>query len=241
MDIHFIHKAIVAFFDLFRTPPNHTPKLFMTLLVKNEERLLEKNLIYHKEMGVDGFIVTDNNSTDSTPEIIRKYVEKGWIVESINEAGTNYKQKMWVDRMIWRAKRIYGADWVINADADEFWYSSQGDLKLEIDHTANVLRCRVVNMYPEENSEFWSWGRAVRPIENIEMYDLSKYSIFGKYFYKVAHATRGYLKISMGNHKVQMINRKRRDSAITVYHYPIANRDQFVKKMKNVGEQMAQN
>lgn len=36
-------------------------KLFMTLLVKNEEGMLEENLQFHKAMGVDGFIITDNN------------------------------------------------------------------------------------------------------------------------------------------------------------------------------------
>lgn len=49
----------------------------MTLLVKNEEGMLEENLQFHKAMGVDGFIITDNNSTDSTPDIIRKYKQKG--------------------------------------------------------------------------------------------------------------------------------------------------------------------
>lgn len=82
-------------------------KLFMTLLVKNEEGMLEENLQFHKAMGVDGFIITDNNSTDSTPDIIRKYKQKGWIKEVIEEKATNYEQKDWVDRMIWKAKTIY--------------------------------------------------------------------------------------------------------------------------------------
>ena len=77
-------------------------KLFMTLLVKNEEGMLEENLQFHKAMGVDGFIITDNNSTDSTPDIIRKYKQKGWIKEVIEEKATNYEQKDWVDRMIWK-------------------------------------------------------------------------------------------------------------------------------------------
>lgn len=68
-------------------------KLFMTLLVKNEEGMLEENLQFHKAMGVDGFIITDNNSTDSTPDIIRKYKQKGWIKEVIEEKATNYEQK----------------------------------------------------------------------------------------------------------------------------------------------------
>ncbi|MFR9603469.1 MAG: glycosyltransferase family 2 protein, partial [Rikenellaceae bacterium] len=168
---------MVALIDqLFTIKTSRPPKLIMTLLVKNEEHLLEQNLIFHKEMGVDSFIVTDNNSTDSTPEIIKKYEEKGWIVESIKETSTNYNQKRWVDRMIWLAKRKYRANWVINADADEFWYSPQGDLKHEIVPEANVLRCRVVNMYPEEGVDFWEWSKAVCPIDNAEDYDLSKYS-----------------------------------------------------------------
>ena len=65
----------------------------MTLLVKNEEELLEQNLIFHKQMGVDGFIVTDNNSTDHTPDILRKYKELGWIKEIIQEPATDYRQK----------------------------------------------------------------------------------------------------------------------------------------------------
>lgn len=79
----------------------------MTLLVKNEEELLEQNLIFHKQMGVDGFIVTDNNSTDHTPDILRKYKELGWIKEIIQEPATDYRQKKWVDRMVWCAKTVF--------------------------------------------------------------------------------------------------------------------------------------
>lgn len=64
-------KAVSEGPQLFRRCSN--PKLIMTLLVKDEADMLEENLLFHHSMGVDGFIVTDNNSTDRTPEIIRKY------------------------------------------------------------------------------------------------------------------------------------------------------------------------
>ena len=83
-------------------------------------------------MGVDGFIVTDNNSTDETANILRKYYKKGWIKEIINEPGNNYNQKKWVDRMIKIAKNKYHTDWIINADADELWYTPLGNLKKEL-------------------------------------------------------------------------------------------------------------
>ena len=94
MSLYLLKKiglAIVESYKSFCKTPS--PKLIMTLLVKNEEDMLEKNLQFHKAMGVDGFIITDNNSTDCTLNIIRKYQEKGWILEYIEETGTNYQQK----------------------------------------------------------------------------------------------------------------------------------------------------
>lgn len=62
----------------------------------------------------------------------------------IEEKATNYEQKDWVDRMIWKAKTIYKADWIINADADELWYAPTGNLKDELYATnANVLNCEI--------------------------------------------------------------------------------------------------
>lgn len=216
-------------------------KLFMTLLVKNEEGMLEENLQFHKAMGVDGFIITDNNSTDSTPDIIRKYKQKGWIKEVIEEKATNYEQKDWVDRMIWKAKTIYKADWIINADADELWYAPTGNLKDELYATnANVLNCEMRSVYPEEEKPFWQWDKTVKAVTEPEKYDLSLYSLFERQNKKVIHRTAGYLQISMGNHKVTMFPQNSADSHIHVYHYNIRGKQQFMEKMINGGKQLEQ-
>ncbi len=52
-------------------------KLVMTLLVRNEEEILEANLDYHLAQGVSFVIVTDHGSTDATPEILEGY-EADW-------------------------------------------------------------------------------------------------------------------------------------------------------------------
>lgn len=232
-----IGYALREMFSFFRK--TSAPRLVMTLLVKNEEEMLEQNLLFHKKMGVDAFIVTDNNSTDGTMEIIEKYRKKGWIVEVIRETATDYEQKAWVDRMIWHAKTRFGADWVINADADEFWFSPLGNLKKELSATsANVLVCEVRCMYPEEGRPFWAWTRAVKPVPNPMQYGLSLYSLFGRQNYKVAHRADGYLQISMGNHKVKMFPYRELLSSIRVYHYNIRNCRQFVEKMVNGGKQL---
>ncbi len=242
--LYMAKKALTAVVDsLRRRKKEGAPKLIMTLLVKNEALRLEHNLLFHKAMGVDEFIITDNNSTDSTPRIIQKYVDKGWVVESIKEPGSGHRQKVWVDRMIWSAKNNHSADWVINADADEMWYSPSKDLKSEMSEGDNILKCRVVNVYPEEGFDFWEWDEVVHPIPMPERsrFNLSPFHIFKGYTYKVAHETRGYIKISEGNHKVLMLPSRKRGSEITIYHYNILSQNQFVKKMREGGEQIKLN
>lgn len=75
-------------------------KLIMLLLCKDEVDIIEPWLLFHKAMGVDGFIVTDNNSTDGTREILQKYKDKGDILEIIDDAGTVHLQAQRCDRMI---------------------------------------------------------------------------------------------------------------------------------------------
>ena len=242
MSFYMIRKMGTALCQLFRTfRKTPSPCLIMTLLVKNEAGMLEQNLRFHKAMGVDGFIITDNNSTDSTPEIIEKYRRMGWVKEVIRETATDYEQKAWVDRMIWKAKTVYGADWVVNADADELWYAPSGSLKTEMAATsANVLKCEMRSVYPEEGKPFWEWNRTVGYVADYEKYGLSLYSLFERQNMKVMHRADGYLQISMGNHKVTMLPQRSALSTVRVYHYNIRGKAQFLEKMINGGKQLEQ-
>jgi glycosyltransferase involved in cell wall biosynthesis len=234
-----ISLAIIESYNVFYKVLS--PRLIMTLLVKNEEDILEENLLFHKAMGVDCFIITDNNSTDRTPDIIEKYRQRGWIIEVINEKATDYEQKKWVDRMIWKAKTIYKADWIINADADELWCSPSGNLKTALFSThANVLNCEMHSVYPEERKPFYQWTHIVKAVEEPEYYDLSRYSLFERQNKKVIHRADGYLQISMGNHKVTMFPKYAVNSDIHVYHYNIRGKQKFMEKMINGGKQLEQ-
>lgn len=242
MNTYMLRKLLRAGADLYKSMRRpERPRVIMTLLVKNEEQMLEQNLLFHKNMGVDAFIVTDNNSTDGTPGIIRRYVAKGWIVEAIEERAEDYEQKRWVDRMIWLAKTRHGADWVVNADADEFWYSPAGSLKAEMTATgANVLACEMRSVYPEEDRPWQEWARTVRAVPDQAAYGLSPYSIFERQNKKVMHRTDGYVQISMGNHKVHLVPQRERRCGVVVYHYNVRGRRQFVEKMVNGGRQLEQ-
>src|SRR3954462_12926869 len=103
-------------------------RLVMTLLVRDEQELLATNLDYHLSQGVDFVVVTDHGSTDATPEILAGYVEQG-VARVLQVEGQALDQGGWVTRMARLAAAEHGADWVINNDADEFWWPVAGTLK----------------------------------------------------------------------------------------------------------------
>jgi len=115
-------------------------KLVMTLLARNEEDIIEECIKFHLSHGVDFIIATDNGSIDNTRNIFLKYQKQG-VLHLIDEPEHNYNQSQWVHNMILLAKKKYQADWVINVDADEFWFCNHGNLKLALPNPkkSNVL------------------------------------------------------------------------------------------------------
>ena len=130
--------------------------LIMTLLVKNEEILIEHNLAFHLAQGVDKIIVTDNGSTDETRSILEAYEKKG-LVDIIDEPSKAYHQKAFVNRMVGKARQKYNATWIINADADEFFYSRTENLKdaLPVDQIPNILFCQWRLSLPRAGQEWY--------------------------------------------------------------------------------------
>ena len=222
------------------------PKLYMTILAKNEGDIIEKQLQFHKAMGVDGFIVTDNNSSDNTLDIFKLYKEKGWIKEIICERNNNHEQSKWVDRMIRIARDKYNADWVINSDADEFWSSNSGCLKHElIQSVSNNINVNVYNVLPENTKDFYLNEKLIVNPGNIcknIMSELSPYSLYNEQIGKVIHRTKGYLKINDGNHSVKMrMKSTQKSQDIIIYHYNLRSPEHFKSKMINGGASINSN
>jgi len=130
-------------------------KLVMTLLARNEEDVIEENLLYHLNRGVDFVVATDNASDDSTREILAGYGRQG-VLHLIDEPAHTYDQGRWVTRMARLAATDFGADWIINNDADEFFWPDAGDLKdvlAEIPERFGVLTAPRTNFLPRPESE----------------------------------------------------------------------------------------
>ncbi len=103
-------------------------KVVMTLLVRDEADMVESWLAFHLNAGADLVVATDNRSQDGTSEILERYAREG-LVHVIEEPGEDLRDGEWVTRMARLAATEFAADWVINSDADEFWWPRGGSLK----------------------------------------------------------------------------------------------------------------
>lgn len=95
--------------------------LVMTLLARDEIDIVDSWLAFHLNAGADLVIATDNRSQDGTTEVLEQYARSGH-VHLIHEPGEDLRQDEWVTRMARLAATEHGAHWVINSDADEFWW-----------------------------------------------------------------------------------------------------------------------
>lgn len=214
-------------------------KLIMTLVCKDEIDIIEKHLLFHHHMGVDGYIVTDNNSTDGTRELLEKYKEKGIVLDIIDEPCPTHMHGVWVHRMVELAIKKHHADWVINSDADEFWYANSEDLKYDI---AKCGKANILNLYfrnfvpPADDVDYFQTSlfcnRLLPEYESKALGIDNELYVDTKPYPKVIHQTKGYIRILDGNHGVRIKNPDSVDPGnIRLYHYYIRNFKHFESKV----------
>ena len=138
--------------------------LTMVILVKNEIDIIEKNIYFHAQRGVDNFVIMDNNSTDGTREKLEE-LKKKFEITIIDEKGV-YNQAKWMTKLAHIAKQKYNSTWVIPNDADEFWISKDKNLKESLPLKGAVLTVNRFNriIYENLDNPFNSEYKVINPI-----------------------------------------------------------------------------
>lgn len=205
----------------------------MTLLVRDEEDIVDEQLRYHLEHGVDFVVATDHRSVDGTTDILRRYEREGRL-HYIAEQREEYLQAEYVGRMARLAATDFRADWVINADADEFWWPREGSFAELFAAVPSrfgvVLGCwRHFVMRPDDDRAFFErmiWRR--RPSSDAS--DPYHPSV------KVAHRSHPQVELMQGNHKVltESLVALPEWLPIEVLHFPLRSRAQLAGKVSKV-------
>jgi len=214
-------------------------KLVMTLLVRDEEDIVADNLDFHLAQGVDEVIVTDNGSVDGTLEILRAYEARG-VVRIIVEPTDDYSQGRWVTRMARMAATEHKADWVINNDADEFWWPREGTLRTLFEGLGGdvgVVVGRRTNFVPrpEDDRPYW---------ERMTLRERESLNPVGKPLPpKLAHRAHPEIVVVQGNHRIKGpdVGSEVDDGSIEILHFPMRSYAQFENKIVKGGRAYARN
>jgi len=102
-------------------------RLVMTLVVRDEADIVDAQLAYHLDAGVDFVLATDHGSTDGTLDVLRSYEHDGRL--RLFGVSGEMRESDWRTHMARLAATEHGADWILNTDADEFWMPRTGTLK----------------------------------------------------------------------------------------------------------------
>ena len=209
-------------------------KLIMTLLVRDEDDIIASNIDFHLDQGVDFIIATDNLSVDGTTDILRSYERKG-VLHYIHQSDDDFSQGRWVTHMARLACVDYNADWVINNDADEFWWPEQGDFKAVLDAmppSCDAVSAKRVNFLPRPAAEggFFAHTMTVRERQSLNALGLPLPD-------KVCHRAYPDIEVEQGNHGIRRCGRSLTavPGAITVLHFPMRSYPQFANKIAKGG------
>jgi Glycosyl transferase family 2 len=170
----------------------------MTLRARNEADILDAQLSFHLNAGVDFVVAIDNGSSDGTSEILQSYARDGYV--DFTHDPNVYQEGEWVTQMARRAATEFGADWVINSDADEFWWPRGGSLRevlVAVPMRYGSVRGMWRHFAPRPHGDDFFAERMTVRVCNPGAEDNSAYSPR----YKTVHRANPDVEVLPGNHR----------------------------------------
>jgi len=206
----------------------------MTLLVRDEADVVDAQIAFHLHAGVDFVIATDNRSRDGTTEILERY-ERAGVLRLLREEGDDMRQDEWVTRMARLAATEHGADWVLNADADEFWWPRGGSLRdvlATVPERYGAIRGCWRHFLPRPFDDAFFTERMIARL-CAPAFPGDKQTIFHAH-QKVAHRADPAVSIEAGNHNALGVGLEpvRAWHPIEVLHFSFRSRAQIERKAR---------
>jgi Glycosyl transferase family 2 len=179
-------------------------------------------------VGVDFVIATDHGSVDGTSEILASYERQGRL-RVIHQEG-EIRQAEWVTEMARLAVTEHGAGWVINGDADEFWWARQGtirDVLAAIPPRYGVVRALMRHFVPRPFGPAPFYERMVVR----RACDPNPYALFHSQV-KIAHRGSPDVVVSRGSHDAfgEGLVLLREWFPFEVLHFPVRSLSQMRDK-----------
>jgi hypothetical protein len=215
-------------------------RIVLTVMVRDESDIMAAMVEHHLAQGVDLIIATDNGSVDGTAEVLQRYADLG-LLELHHDPVFRKQQHAVVTAMARRAATEHGADWVINADADEFWVPHDKSLTLRaaLESTPfalNAFAVPVTNLVGPPairgsgiDRLLWRDRRTPEQLQAV--------GIFAQPTDDAVHRGDPTVVVAQGNHFVSLKSRGQPDGAVAleVLHLPWRSWQQLERKVVNAG------
>ena len=209
-------------------------RVVLTLLARDEADIVDACVRHHLALGLDHVIATDHRSEDGTTDILESYRRDGTLT-LLREPGEILEQAAWVTRMARLAATEHGADWVVNCDADEFWWPRSGtvhELLGAVPPRLGVVRGMWRHFVPRPGGGDPFERMIVRRRPSADLADPFHAQV------KVAHRAVSDVVVSKGNHDAEGTGLRlvREWFPFEVLHFPIRSREQLERKYRITAE-----
>ncbi|KQO62168.1 hypothetical protein ASF23_10080 [Curtobacterium sp. Leaf261] len=211
-------------------------------MVRDEADIIVQWLDHHVAQGVDVMIITDNGSVDGTREVLEEFAASGRVEVDLRHDPEHRKQQsQTVTRMARDAATEHGADWVVNADADEFLIAKDRSLTLHdvferLDPAIGAFVVPVVNMVGPMATHGAGIGRLVwRDERSPEA--LAAVGLIAQPSSNAVHVGTPDVTVVQGNHQVSVANGAPvpEELELEVLHFPWRSLDQYVQRVEATG------
>lgn len=236
-------------------------RLAMSILVRDEADIIEENIRFHASNGVDCFVITDHRSVDGTREILQA-MSQDFDITIIDDDSLIVDRDQCVSRMAHLVRERNQADWIINNDADEFWFPDHLNLKQAVSTELLMLgedADKVGSIYCERNNMIPSREQVLHPLytfkDNIfkvidtfteqpqrqHWHENNLNGLVQKISGKVISRVQSLTSIGLGSSGFEAsLMEKSYSHFIRILHYPIRSYAQFETRVINHGQGLAQ-
>ena len=213
----------------------------MTMMVRDEADVIAAAIEHHLAEGFDRILVTDNASRDGTREILDAYSRVA-PVTVYHDPEHRKQQTQVVTRMARLARVEFGADWVVNSDADEFVVSrtpgaSVSDVIRSWPKEIGATTVPVVNLVGPVAKT--GGGLVTRMLWRDERSDeqLRAAGVPAHPTPNAIHVGHPGVDVRQGNHFTSLLSKGEPPGGpgIEVLHVPWRSWDQFERKTINAG------
>lgn len=212
----------------------------LTMMVRDEADIIAATIEHHLAQGIDHILVTDNASIDGTREILAEYAAAA-PVTVFDEAEHRKQQGAVVTRMARLAHDRFGADWVVNGDADEFVVPldparTLRDVLEAMPQSLGAFPVPVTNLVGRMARQGSGLRRLVHRDHRTEA-QLATAGLIAHPTQNTIHVGSSDVEVAQGNHRtsIEPVGEVPAELAIEVLHLPWRSIAQLRRKTENMG------